>query len=104
MDKIDIPDFLNRELNPLPPSPITIPAKTESQTRLECSECGAVADAACRCGKPYVPAGTRAAAAIAASPERSDRAIADEIGVGKDTVRRAANQLAHMRRLDFLQR
>jgi hypothetical protein len=33
--------------------------------------------------------GERAAAAIAAHPEKSDRAIAEELGVGKDTVRRA---------------
>jgi hypothetical protein len=37
---------------------------------------------------PYVPASKRAEQAIAANPDKSDRAIADEIGVGKDTVRR----------------
>lgn len=57
--------------------------------RLECSRCGAEVDAACTCGAPYVPAGARAAVAVAANPGKSDRAIADEIGVGKDTVRRA---------------
>lgn len=58
-------------------------------TRLECSACGATADAACGCGAPYMPAGTRAAKAVAANPEKSDRAIADELGVGHATVSRA---------------
>jgi hypothetical protein len=37
----------------------------------------------------YVPAGRRAEEAVKANPGKSNRAIADEIGVGKDTVRRA---------------
>jgi hypothetical protein len=57
--------------------------------RLECSLCGASTNATCECGAPYVPAGARAAAAVAANPEKSDRALATEIGVGKDTMRRA---------------
>lgn len=56
--------------------------------RLECSQCGASGEGSCGCGMPYVPAGTRAATALAKNPEMSDRAIADEIGIGKDTVRR----------------
>ena len=57
--------------------------------RLECSGCGAEVDAACMCGVAYVPAGARAAAAIAENPEKSDRVIADEIGVSDRTVNRA---------------
>jgi len=34
-------------------------------TKLECSACGATADAACECGVAYVPAGLRAAKAVA---------------------------------------
>lgn len=60
-----------------------------SVARLECSACGAATDAACNCGVPYVPAGTRAAEAIAATPGKSNRAIADEIGVSEPTIRRA---------------
>jgi hypothetical protein len=60
-----------------------------STTRLECSECGAMADAACSCGAPYLPAGARAAQAVADNPGKSDRAIAADLGVGKDTIRRA---------------
>lgn len=62
--------------------------------KLECSSCGAKADASCNCGAPYVPAGERAAAAVAANPEKSDRAIAAELGVGSNTVRRAREATA----------
>lgn len=58
-------------------------------TALHCSGCGAVADASCDCGLPYVPAIERAAKAVAANPEKSNRALAEEIGVGVETVRRA---------------
>ena len=54
-----------------------------------CSNCGAQARAACNCGAEYIRAGAFAAKAVAANPDKSDRAIAAEIGVGKDTVRRA---------------
>jgi hypothetical protein len=54
--------------------------------QIGCSACGATTDAACDCGVPYVPAGERAAAAIVAHPEKSDRAIAAEIGVDHKTV------------------
>ena len=59
-----------------------------SASRMQCSACGATAKAACDCGAPYVPARLRAAAALAAEPGKSNRAIADAAGVGKDTVRR----------------
>jgi transposase-like protein len=54
-----------------------------------CSACGAEARASCNCGAPYIPAGARAAEAIAKNPEKSDRAIAAEIGVSDTTVLRA---------------
>jgi hypothetical protein len=54
-----------------------------------CTKCGSIADASCDCGSPYIPARERAAQAIAANPEKSDRAIAAEIGVGAMTVNRA---------------
>jgi hypothetical protein len=56
---------------------------------MHCSSCGVVADAACDCGAPYVPARSIAAKAIKANPGKSDRAIAADIGVGSNTVRRA---------------
>lgn len=56
---------------------------------LACSACGAEAEATCNCGVPYVPASTRARRAIEAAPEKSNRAIAEEIGVSYETVRQA---------------
>jgi hypothetical protein len=56
---------------------------------LECSQCGATTEARCGCGVTYVPAGTRATAAVAASPEKSNRAIAAATGLSEATVRRA---------------
>lgn len=67
----------------------SIVALKPAPARLECSSCGKNADAACDCGVAYIPAGARAAAAVAANPEKSDRAIAVEIGVGNKTVSRA---------------
>jgi hypothetical protein len=61
---------------------------------MKCSSCGAAAEATCDCGMPYVPAGDRAAKAVAENPEMSDRAIAAEIGVGPETVRRARKSTA----------
>jgi hypothetical protein len=65
------------------------PLPKPSPAQIMCSECGACADAACNCGAPYVPAKERAMAAIEANPEKSDRAIAAELGVGHATVSRA---------------
>jgi hypothetical protein len=68
---------------------VTIRRPTTAPRQLGCSACGATTEATCDCGAPYLPASQRAAEAIAANPERSDRAIAAEIGVGKNTVMRA---------------
>jgi hypothetical protein len=63
---------------------------------LECSACGAPALAACKCRAPYLPKADRAAAAIAAHPEKSDRTLAGEIGVSRATIQRARDaQVAH---------
>lgn len=58
---------------------------------LECPKCHATAELRCSCGVEYVymTAGKRAAAAVAAHPEKSDRALAAETGVGVDTIGRA---------------
>jgi hypothetical protein len=55
--------------------------------KMECSGCGASTDAACACGVAYIPAAARVAAAVKASPEKSNVAIAKEIGVSEKTVR-----------------
>jgi hypothetical protein len=60
--------------------------------RLACTSCGAEANASCNCGKPYVPAMARAAKAIAENPQKSDRAIAKEIGVSNVTVSKARKE------------
>lgn len=64
---------------------VNLPVKA----RLICSACGASGEGSCGCGAPYVPAGERAAAAVAANPAKSDRAIAKEIGVHHNTVAKA---------------
>lgn len=51
----------------------------------------------CNCGVSYVAKSVRAAEAIKAAPEKSDRAIAAEIGVSRATVQQArgAEQVAN---------
>jgi hypothetical protein len=61
------------------------PAIVETVVRYECPKCGND----CQCGVPYVPKTVRAAEAIRANPEKSNRAIADETGLSEPTVRRA---------------
>jgi hypothetical protein len=65
-------------------------------TQLRCEGCGTLADAACDCGVGYLPvkASVAAAKAIEKNPEASNRAIAEKIGVNKDTVRVARKQVA----------
>lgn len=67
---------------------------------MQCSACGAASTAACDCGAPYVPATARAAKAIAATPKKSDRAIAREIGVSDTTVLRARRATASHEAVD----
>jgi hypothetical protein len=62
---------------------------------LSCSACGAAGEANCDCGAPYMPASVRAAKAITATPNKSDRAIAAEIGVADRTVNRARATATH---------
>lgn len=60
-----------------------------SVQRMVCTGCGSETNATCNCGKPYLPAKRRAAEAIAANPQKSNRAIAEEIGVSEFSVRDA---------------
>jgi hypothetical protein len=60
--------------------------------QMTCTGCGAEANASCNCGKPYVPKKQRAADAVAANPQKSDRAIAADIGVSPMTVNRAREE------------
>ena len=61
--------------------------------RMVCTGCGAEANASCNCGVSYVAKSIRAAEAIRANPGKSDRAIAAELGIGSNTVRRAREDL-----------
>lgn len=58
---------------------------------ISCQACGNTQDAGCDCGASYVPLRPRerALAAIAKCPEKSLRAIAEEIGVHHTTVKNA---------------
>jgi hypothetical protein len=70
---------------------VTIPATVIklSIQRMVCTGCGAEANASCNCGLNYVPKAVRAAEAVKANPEKSNRAIAEETGLSEPTVRRA---------------
>ena len=57
--------------------------------RMACTACGAEANASCTCGVAYAPKSIKAAEAIKANPEKSDRAIAKEIGATQPTVSEA---------------
>jgi hypothetical protein len=69
------------------------PAYKISVTQLQCAACGAETHAACSCGAWYKPKGQRAAEAVAANPEKSNRVIAAETGVSEGTVRTARVEL-----------
>lgn len=103
-DEQDWPDFARKHV-PLPPERIDklIGGMIHRGGLLQCTKCGAGTICPCGCGAPYLverrdwtAAGTaleRAAAAITAHPEKSNRAIAAEIGLSEPTVRRARRQL-----------
>lgn len=59
-----------------------------------CVKCGAKAKPGCDCGVAYVPAHVFAAKAVAAHPEKSDRAIAKELGISDKTVANARRATA----------
>ena len=65
-----------------------------ARAQLRCSSCGTTTDAPCDCGVAYVPAGKLAEEALIKNPEKSDRAIAEEIGVSDRTVNRARKSTA----------
>jgi hypothetical protein len=67
---------------------------TLSVMMLCCVKCGAKAKPGCQCDAAYVPARVYAAKAIAAHPEKSDRAIAAAIGVDSKTVAKARKATA----------
>jgi hypothetical protein len=76
------------------------PAIKISIQRMVCTGCGAEANTSCNCGKAYVPMAVRAAEAIKANPEKSDRAIAADIGVAPNTVKTARDELRSTAQLE----
>jgi hypothetical protein len=63
-----------------------------SPRRLRCESCGATAKAACDCGAPYMPPLKLALKALANDDKRTNKAIAEELAIGEETVRRARNE------------
>lgn len=76
---------------------------------LSCARCGATSASPCACHAPHVPthrwarsaiaevqssALARATAAIEANPQKSNRALAKEIGLSEPTLRRARQKLS----------
>ncbi len=70
---------MNTEIHQLKTKPAAI--------KWMCSSCGV--DAGCNCGAPLMSKAQLAAEAVAADPQKSNRAIASEIGVNESTVREA---------------
>src|SRR5262249_54377283 len=64
-----------------------VPALKISVVQLQCTMCGAETHASCSCGAIYRPKAQRAAEGVAEHPEKSNRAMASEIGVDEKTVR-----------------
>jgi len=66
-----------------------IPEIRRSIVQLQCTICKAETSAACSCGAIYRPKAQRAAEAVTAHPEKSNRALAEQIGVDEKTIRQA---------------
>src|SRR6516225_551870 len=67
-----------------------------SVVRLQCSACGAEANASCNCGKPYVPAAQRVREYDEANPGKSTRAAAADLGMSRESVRTARSGDNHL--------
>jgi hypothetical protein len=65
-----------------------VPAIKISIQRMQCTACGAEANASCNCGKPYAPIKI-AQNYVRANPSASVRAVAKETGVSHATAQRA---------------
>jgi hypothetical protein len=75
---------MTAEIHKLPPPKL----------HLYCAKCGVVSEPRCDCNVGYITAGEVARRAVAANPEKSDRAIAAEIGVSQPTVGKARKAAA----------
>jgi hypothetical protein len=72
--------------------PAIIEVKQVKEYNFRCSACGG--DRECDCSAPAIPKTQRAIEAIKADPDRSDRAIAKDIGVSQPTVSKARKEVA----------
>lgn len=70
-----------------------MPAK-KTPPKLHCGSCGASVNAVCNCGVEYISAGKFAENLIKEHPDMSDRAIAEQYGIGKETIRRTRKSVA----------
>jgi hypothetical protein len=57
--------------------------------RLQCSACGAEANASCNCGKPYVPAAVRVREYDEKNPSKSTRQAAADLGMSQSRVQQS---------------
>jgi len=62
---------------------------------LMCPQCQAKAQAKCDCGVGYIPAGDLARREVIRNPQKSDRAIAKQLGINHATVTRARSTVAN---------
>jgi hypothetical protein len=65
------------------------PAFVKSIQRMQCTQCGAEANASCNCGVNYKPVQERVREYDEANPGKSTRAAAADLGVDQSTVSRA---------------
>jgi hypothetical protein len=73
-------------------TPAIIEVKQVKEYNFRCSDCGG--DRECDCSAPAIPKTQRAIEAVKANPEKSNRAIAAEIGADEKTVRKAREATA----------
>jgi hypothetical protein len=80
------------------PEAAVVQFQKKEEAKFICSGCGA--DRGCQCNAPAVPKAVRAAEALKANPEKSDRSIAEEIGASPTTVGKAREELSSSGQLE----
>jgi hypothetical protein len=80
------------------PEATVVQFQKKEEAKFICSACGA--DRGCQCNAPAVPKAVRAAEALKANPEKSDRSIAEEIGASPTTVGKAREELSSSGQLE----
>jgi DNA-binding Lrp family transcriptional regulator len=80
------------------PEVTVVQFQKKEEAKFICSACGA--DRGCQCNAPAVPKAVRAAEALKANPEQSDRSIAEQIGASPTTVGKAREELSSSGQLE----